>query len=266
MKSPSIEAQYELVTSIYVQNSQQIDELISKSKFPMAFECLKNFSFKLEEMKRSLEALESIEAFYSSQSLSRILHEHFLVAFYIWTKCRVEDSDECAEDYMRYYPLFELIKRDNYNSKLDKTYDTKITPLQNFLSKNPDFQAEITEEDVLDINKRANKFDIRNILKFMQEDLDEMDAFKSFRLMIANVCKEYNVTSSYVHGGRIADMQTFDNVPVTRKEKVTAKNSGMAKVYACHILSFIMLLLIKEFPEFANTYRPVIDLISNDGI
>lgn len=258
--------QSELVYKVYNENIDKIEELINQSKYPKTFQALKNFYYKIDDIKKSLIEIEKINSFYTSQALSRILYEHFLVAYYIWTKCRIDKDDSCAIDYLEYYPLFELMKRDNYNAKLENRYDSKKSPLQNFLNSNPEFNDTlnpITEEDVIDINHRANKFDIRVILKYMQNDLDPNDKFKSLHVIIHDVCKRYNAISSYVHGGRLADLQTFENSPITDKLKITRENTQYADVFCYQLLSLVILLIASENEEGIKIYKPIYDFMNS---
>lgn len=253
--------QYELVKEVYAKNIELINSIVEKSKFPEAFKVLLNFFNKSEDLKKALEALEKEKAFYSSQSLARILNEHFLVAFYIFNKTRLQETDECAKDYLEYYPIFEMMKRDNYNSKLTKTYDTKKTPLENFFIAAPEFKGDIEESDIPDLNKRANQFDIRYILKYIQNEMPQDDSFKSLEKFILNDCKKYNETSTYVHAGRLAELQFFEDTPSTDKDKVMTNNAKLAEVCATQTLSFFMLLLILTGKEFVKVYQPVLDFI-----
>lgn len=258
--------QSELVYKVYNENIDKIEELINQSKYPKTFQALKNFYFKIEDIKKSLVEIEKINCFYSSQALSRILYEHFLVAYFIWTKCRIDKDDSCGSDYIEYYPLFELMKRDNYNAKLESGYNAKKITLQNFLTSNPEFNDTsnpITEEDVIDLNRRINKFDIRIILKYMQDDLDPNDTFKSLHVIIHDVCRRYNTISSYVHGGRLADLQTFENTPITDKLKVLRENSQYADVFCYQLLSLVILLIATENEEGFEIYKPIYDFMNS---
>lgn len=252
---------YELVNKVYNDNLDEINQLIAKSKFQKTFIVLRNFVSKIEDLRRALESLENIQSFYASQCLVRVLNEHFLVAFYIWNRARIENNDDCATDFVDYYPIFEFIKRENFNSKLDKSYDHKKTPLENFFDKVPELKSKITETEFHNINRRANKFDIRIILKFMQDELNNDDAYKPLEKLVLNDCKQYNVTSSYIHGGRLAEKQTFENIPPIDKKKVMRENSETAKIYSYQTLSFILLLLIIENPDFSEKYQPIISFI-----
>src|SRR5580658_10090880 len=104
--------QYELTKDVYNSNLDLITKLVEKSKFPLAFKVLLNFFNKIEDLKKALQNLEREKVFYSSQSLLRVLNEHFLVAFYVFTKNRLEEIDNCACDYLKYYAIFEMMKRD----------------------------------------------------------------------------------------------------------------------------------------------------------
>jgi hypothetical protein len=255
---------FELVHKVYNDNLSKIEELIQNSKYPKTFQVLRNFYTKIHDIMKSLKEIEKIQRFYASQALSRILYEHFLVAYYIWTKCRIDKDDSCGSDYIDYYLIYEIMKRENYNAKLDKSYDNKKTPLENFLIAAPEFNNmsdPITEADVLDTNKRANKFDIRNILKYMQDDLDPNDAFKSLHSLVHDVCRRYNTISTYVHGGRLAELQTFENSPVTDKVKVLKDNSSMANIFCYQLLSLTILLTATENEDGFKIYQPIYDFM-----
>jgi hypothetical protein len=259
--------QYELVHRVYSENTNEIDERIGKSKFPVTFQVLKLFSLKINDILKSLQSIEANQSFYSSQGLTRILYEHYLVAYFIWTKCRVDDNDECAIDYKQYYAIYEMIKQQNYNSKLDKSYDLTKTPLQNFLIKVPELDDPdnpLNQDNFTDINTRANKFDIRKILQYMQDSLDPNDYFKSLHVLVHDVCKKYNKTSSYVHGGRMAELEAFENTPPIDKSKILNDNVEFAKIFSYQILDFIMMLLLLEDKSFIKTYQPIYDFINKD--
>ncbi|RYX81613.1 hypothetical protein EON73_04725 [bacterium] len=259
---------YDLVFKVYSENIDNISKRIEKSKFPITFEVLKKFLTKIDDIFKSLEILEGIQCYYSSQALTRILYEHYLVAYYIWTKCRVNDSDECATDYNQYYAFYEMMKQENYNAKLDRSYDSTKSPLQNFLIKAPEFDDHsdpLTEADVIDYNRRANQFDIRHIFRYLQNDLDEQDDFKSINVLVHDVCKRYNKISSYVHGGRLADLETFENTPANDKYKVLKENLEFGRIFSRQLRSFIMLLIIKEDKSFLEIFRPIYDfMIAHD--
>ena len=72
---------HELVFKVYSENIDDISERIEKSKFPVTFKVLKNFSEKIDDLFKSLKSIEEIQCYYSSQALTRILYEHYLVAY-----------------------------------------------------------------------------------------------------------------------------------------------------------------------------------------
>lgn len=257
---------YELVYKTYSENFEDISKRIAKSKFPITHDVLNKFSKKVDDLSKSLKCIEEIQCYYSSQALTRILYEHYLVAYYIWTKCRIDNSDECALDYNQSYAIYEMMKQENYNSRLDLSYIKGKTALENFLIKAPEFNdanAPLTPANVEDINERANKFDIRKIFKYLENDLDENDDFKAINVLVHDVCKKYNKISSYVHGGRIADLETFENTPPVDKVKILKENVEFGQIFSRQILSFIMLLLIYEDKSFLKTFRPIYEFMNN---
>jgi Family of unknown function (DUF5677) len=261
--STLIITQGRLVNKIFEDNQATIEEGISKSKYPFAFKALLGFSKKIKELSDSVEDISSKNNFYSSQVMTRIVIEHFIVAYYIWTKSRIEKNDECAKEYYAYYGMQELIKQDTYNAKLDKTYNAKITQLQNFIQKDPEF-SEMTEDDIKEINTKANKFDIKKIFAYLRDELNDNDSFKSIHLVILDFCKIYNRLSSYVHGGPTAELQTYENMPQTDYAKILNENIDNSRMAAFQIKSFIILLLINEDLKYMPIYQPIMNFI--DGI
>ena len=261
-----IQKQYELVNRVYSENIAEIDERIGKSSFPITIQVLRSFSMKLADILKSLENSEATLNFYASQCLTRVLYEHYLVAFYIWTKCRVDKNDESAIDYIKYYAIYEMMKQENYNSKLDKSYDQSKSALQNFLIKVPEFNDPVdplNEANVTDINTRANKFDIRKILLYLRDELDPSEYFQKLHFLIHDVCRRYNKISSYVHGGRMAELEAFENTPPVDKAKILRDNVDFAKIFSYQVLDFIMMMLLSEDITFLKTYHPIYDHVKN---
>jgi len=261
-KNEIIMNQYSLVYKIYNDNIDLVNEIIEKSNLPHTFKALKNFHSKIEELTSSLECIAVNNSFYSSQCLTRVLIEHFIVGYYIFTKCRIDESDECGEDYYQYYTIYETMKQENYNSKLDKSYNQRISPLENFFLKVPEFSAQdVSQSDFEEINRRSNKFDIRKVLKFFQEDLDESDFYKETQEVLISKCREYNKLSSFVHGGPTAELVTFNNSPIIDKEMVMKENIEFGKVMSYQILTYIMTLLVIEDKRFIEKYTPLHEFI-----
>lgn len=255
-------AQSEIVNDTYQKSIAVINERIGKSQFPYTFKLLTRFISKTDQLLKSLVGSKNEELFYSSQGLTRILIEHFIVAYYVWTKCRVDKSDDCALSYYGYYGLQELIKQENYNSKLDKSYDPQKTPLENFKAKDDSFN-DVSEADILDVNKKANQFDIRHILKYLQDELHVDDEFKSIHVIFLDFCKQYNKLSSFVHGGPTAEHQTFENKPPIDIGKVIENNIGKGIMVNFEIKTFVFLLLIEEDVAYFDIYEPIFSFIQN---
>lgn len=253
--------QEELVNKTFFENIDTINEKIANSKYPTTFKCLLRFDKKIELLSNLLRETLSQENFYSSQAVTRILLEHFIVAYYVWTKARIEKSDECATEYYSFYGLQEQMKQDNYNSKLDKSYDPKKTPLQNVASKDPEVFGDVTEADILDLNIRANQFDIRKILSYLRDELDSNDAFKSLHAIVLDFCKRYNHLSTYIHGGPTAEYQTFENMPATDYKKVLNSNVEYSRMMNYQLKSLIMLLLVEDNKDNFKIYQPIYDFI-----
>jgi hypothetical protein len=252
-----------LVNNLYSDKIDLINEHISKSKFPLTFKILQNFNAKFFALNQSLELLNKIDTFYVSQGLTRIMIEHFIVSFFIWTKCRTENTDNCANNYHYYYMIFEKFKQTNYNSKLDGTYDKSKTALQNLMPKYPLTNGKIDEAGIQEVNSKSNEFDIRRILKYLNEDLNEFDFYKDYKYLVHSACISYNNLSSYVHAGRDAEFQAFEKLTVEEKKEKIESNINFSRLFLREIKSWIFLLMILEDRSLLSIYQPVIDYLRN---
>lgn len=253
--------QDELVNKTFYENIDTINEKIANSIYPITFKLLLRFDKKIELLSKILRETLSQENFYSSQAVTRILLEHFIIAYYVWTKARTGKSDECATEYYSFYGMQEQMKQENYNSKLDKSYDPKKTPLQNLVAKDPEVFGDITEADIHDLNSRANQFDIRIILSYLRDELDSNDAFKSLHTIVLDFCKRYNHLSSYIHGGPTAEYRTFENIPKTDHIKELNSNVEYSKMMNYQLKSLIILLLVEDNKDNFKLYQPIYDFI-----
>jgi hypothetical protein len=257
--------QKDLVNKTFHDNFDLIKERVDASKFPNTFKFLFRSDQKIELFSNVLRETVKQKNFYASQAITRIVLEHFIVAYYVWTKARIDESDECATEYYSFYGLQEQIKQENYNSKLDKSYDNTKSALQNVAAKDPEVFGDTTEADILDLNIRANKFDIRRILAFLTDELDVNDAFKSLHVIVLNFCKRYNYLSSYIHGGPTAEFQAFENMPKTDHEKITNDNAEYAETMNYQLKSLLMLLLVADDKKNIDIYQPVYDFLEKNA-
>jgi len=251
---------YDLIERIYKQHSEKIKLILEDSIYKNAFSVLSNFVHKTTDLKESINNLNRTEHFYSSQCLSRVLYEQFIVSYYIWTKSRLEKNDLCAVDYLIFYPLFETIKQDNYNLKLLDKYNKELTPLENFLSENENFRLHpnpLSQDDFLQINAKSNQFDIRKIITYLNTNIDKNDPFINVQFLFIELCKAYNKLSSYVHGGRLAEMSTYENCPPIDKELILKGNITWALIINNEIKHFILILVLLSSNEFDEIYSEI---------
>ncbi len=64
-----------------------------------------------------------------------------------------------------------------------------------------------------------------------------------------------------MHGGRMAELETFENTFHIDKLKIINENVGFAEIFSHQILDFIMILIIIEDKSFIKTYQPIYDFI-----
>ena len=111
------------VTTIWLQiffaeNKNKILSDIDISKFPKSNKALYYCQEKIDTFQKSLETLKEGEHFYSTNTITRVIFEHFLVGHYIWLKTRNEKNDVCGEQYYNEYFVSECFKRLNYKIKI----------------------------------------------------------------------------------------------------------------------------------------------------
>lgn len=113
----AIEDQYELTKTIFLDKTSKILEDAAKSNYPQTYKAIFYCQKKIASLLDTLELLNassSENVYYSVQSTTRVLFEHFLVGHYIWTKTRIEKNDKCGVEYYVHYRLSEILKRENY--------------------------------------------------------------------------------------------------------------------------------------------------------
>ncbi len=243
---------------VYNEHQIKIDDAIMNSKsYPLTLGILKQFSIVNDEFSKIIESLQSIEHFYSNQAIFRIAIEHFLIAYYIQTKCRLDNNDKCAQDYWEKYPVSEAFKQDNFNSRLDGSFDMSISDLENFYKKSPEFKDKYTTSQMQDLHVVASQFDIRKILKYL-ETLDRSDPFYKLIDFAMQCCQKYNRLSSFVHGGPSSLLEAFFYSDDNRKKDLIRENIEEIYLFSRNIKMSIIFLLTLENPNFL----PIFELVT----
>jgi len=253
---------YKLIDKIYEEKIEVINAFSVQSKYSDTIKLLDNFIKKLSDLSNSLCLIHEHNYFYTSQSISRIIFEHFLVVSYIWNRTRIEETNVCTSEYNLGYLIYEVFKQTNYNSKLKRTYEKTKTPLQNILENNMfsvlnNPEDPMTEANKVEVDRIGNQFDVRNILKYF-EALPHNEPYSVFKEIVLDACTRYNVLSSYVHGGRLAELEAIENFTVTDKLKIMTEALGFSEMFKCLVKDYKMILLYLEFDSFFEVYKPIL--------
>lgn len=254
--------QYELTKNIFLNKTSKILEDSSKSSYPYTLKALFNFQRKISSLLDTLEQLKFSDIddiYYSVQSTTRVLFEHFLVGHYIWTKARIVQTDECGMQYYIHYRLSELLKRENYELGLEGIENNvkNNTTFENLKKRFSEFDKPVTQQDIDEIHRIANQFDIKSIYNYVINEVPTGDHFREFHKSLVQFLKEYNILSSFTHGGPSAEFEAFYNEPqvdkVQRVNDCIRHGKNTLKTLREHIL----MLLYIEFQEYADILKPI---------
>lgn len=252
-----IEEHYQLTKSIYENNYEKIIKDSDNSSYKKSLKSIIRKEDKVEKLLQALIAIAKTEdSFYSVQSLTRVIIEHFLVGHYIWTKTRINKNDNTGEEYYVYYDTSEFFKRENYELRIEgiKFNKPKHNTFQNILNKYPDLQ--INESQLGEIHKIAKQFDVRDIFEYFI-NIKPKDGFSNFHNLMLNALSEYNYLSSYVHGGPYAEMETYENRPSTDKELRIKDCIKNAKIYSRTLKEHVLFILVEDKKEYLKILDPI---------
>jgi hypothetical protein len=251
---------YELTKSVFDDYFIEIEQLVKNSSFPNTAKALLRFVRKIEEIKNGLSFMVNEKNLYTASILLRCLFEHEIVAYYIWTKYRIENNDACGTHYYIDYFVSEQFKRERYNLSLEgisKNLETKQN-LESLKIKLP-FLEDASQKDIEKISTIAYQFDIRDIAKYLHKEVPKTDSYSEVnQKVILNALFEYNQLSSFVHGGPTSEYTVFEKYSVDEIET----NLVSIKDFAYTGSGLIMELLIMFLADEHQKYFEIIEKIS----
>jgi hypothetical protein len=260
-----LEDQYESTKMIFLEKPSKIIEDISKSSYPQTLKALFYCQKKIASLHDTIERLKSSDiedVFYSVQTTTRALFEHFLVGHYIWTKARIEKNDTCGNEYYVHYRLSEILKRENYELGLEGI-ENKIKNNANFTNLKKRFSGydkPIIQQDIDEIHRIAHQFDIKSIYNYVRNEVPAGDHFTEVHKILVQFLKEYNILSSFTHGGPSAEFEAFHNEPPIDKAQRIIDCTMYSKIILKTIRVDILMLLFLEFEEYAEILKPIMAL------
>ena len=256
----NIDEHYKLTKSVFDKNIDKIFQDIAFSKYPKSCEALFFCQKKIDLFLLIIEQ-KNDSNYYIFQSITRCIFEHFLVGHYIWTKTRIDENDVCGQEYYQHYKISEFFKRENYNLRIEgiekniKNYNS----FENLKNRLPEFEN-FTQNDLSEYHRIANQFDIRYILDYILNKIPDNDIFKEAHKYFISFLKEYNKLSSFIHGGPLAEEETFKNQPSVKKTQIIEDNIKWSKTASRLIKEHIIFLLLDyEGYFYKKLFAPIIE-------
>jgi len=260
-----INEQYQLVDSIFQNNSDRIIKDILNSSYPLSNKALFNLQIKIKSLLRAMEAIAEESNYYSICCMSRVVIEHFLVSHYIFLRTFSEKSDDCGEEYYNVYRNSEILKRWNYNLKVEgikKNIKVNGT-LDEFKKKFPQYK-DLTQQEVDNIHRIGNQFsDVKTIFNYIINRFPKGGVFDKTNEEFIDFLQQYNTLSSYIHGGPTAEMETTNNL--TDKQSKIAQSVDLSKIACKSIQNNVLILLLYEKNQNFEFYKELIAPILNLG-
>lgn len=213
-------SEYEIITSLFLDNIQEIERLVKCSKFPQTAKALYRFTKKIDLLSQAIGDLGKMGNLYSSLILLRSQYEHLLVSHYIWMKYRYQNSDECGKEYYIDYFVAEFIKREGFDLKVEGIKNNKKNNnnLENIKEKF-DYLKEATQADLDNIHQTGNQFDISRIGNYLVNKMPTFDVFADVHKSMIGFLNKYNRLSSFVHGGPISEKEIFEDLNESEIQK-----------------------------------------------
>lgn len=172
---------------------KKMTEDFKNIKFPKAGKVLTIFLFKMHYISTSIIRCCEVKDYYSACVLFRSLLEHYFKHLYIYTRTLKENSDSVSEEYYGKLKGYE-----------DFTYLKSMQNLSKKLTKEKT-SFKLEDKDNEELCKVGRKFEIKTILSYLNEGIDNKDIKSTFTDFFTEYCKKYYNLSSFVHGGPFAE-------------------------------------------------------------
>lgn len=172
---------------------EHILNVFEKNKFYNSGRALMFFIIKMHYIKSSILRCSEANDFYSSCILYRSFLEHYFRCMYVYSRVLRENDDLVGKQYYNglkgYEDLAFFISMQNFGKKIGNSKTIWKTG-----SKNNE-----------KIKKIAKQFEIKSILAYLHDGIDNKDIQSIFSPYFSDSCKKYYDLSSFVHGGPFAE-------------------------------------------------------------
>jgi hypothetical protein len=265
-KPYTIKNRYELTKSIFDSNRLEIESLVQKSKSPNTAKSLLRFVLKIEGIKNAIFIIAHRKDLYTTRILLRSLLEHEIVAFYIWTKYRTENNDDCGTQYYIDYFVSEQLKKEGFDLKVEgiKKDIKKNNNLENLKKKLP-FLKEASQKDIENAHKSGNQFEISRIANYLNNVISKEDPFAEVHTnVIIDALKKYNYLSSYVHGGPSSEITVYEHFPQKRIDEELKFAINFAKIGFRLTVENLLMILADEHDKYKNIILEIVSFMRDE--
>lgn len=257
MKTHS-ERYYE-IKEVFEKNIEKILADSNASKIPNTLKLLLNTQRKIDEFISALEVLVRNKHAYAINAIMRVIYEHYIVAHYVWLKSGYGKDDDCANDYYQKYKLGEALKRTGHDLDVEgivKGIEKNNSPenLRKLIA-----QFNISESQIQEGYTIQKQFEVKNVLKYVLKFTDEFNTFKEHHLQFQFYLSQYNILSSYVHGGPSAEDDIYNSPNQLIIQRTLNDNIDHAKI-VCECIKLHVLFLLIEYDEFyVRLLKPIME-------
>lgn len=230
---------YEKAIKLLRIHESDINKDITSSGYSNSLKCLKGKIEQIDTLRNDIMSLNNI---YSIQILFRSLIEHFLIGFYVYLKLRINKNDDVGDEYYDYYANSEYLKQETYLIQIENLKNSRKESInvENLKMLHPHLN-ELTQNDLESYHYEGNKFaNIKKIGKFLIENSDFEPKLKGVTSNMVELLNQYNLLSSFVHGGPYAERDYNDSTEI---EKIKSRMNIFDWVNALGTISVITLLL-----------------------
>lgn len=261
-----IESQYILLGGMFIELERKLLVDINYTIFQHSCNALYYGAKKIDNQLSVLFKSDMDDNYYVNNILFRTIFEHFLVAYYIGTRCRAEYKD-VGEEYYGAYGQKEYIKRVFKHYDIEALRDGKPKPtdperIAKFNSQHQHIFHPLTDREKNKIYDVASQFGEDRIIKYLLHEAPD-DEFKYFNKSMYAFLNTYNVTSSNIHGGPGAEKEYYKSDDLARTKRLNRLHINLCKYtsFGIKLNLFAILAKDKRMPEYKNIFKPVEQLL-----
>lgn len=236
---------------IYFGNIETVvNEDIEKSSFRQSLTALSKKIKTIEYLKEGI--LKTDGNIYASSVLLRSLIEHFLIAYYLFIKIKVNNNDSVGQDYYDKYQNSEFFKQETYSLQLEdlKNKSPRSTVDINALKEIYPGLIGFSQSDLQNYHQVASQFfNLKNIGKFLITHQELEPKLKAVHHLLFDLLNRYNLLSSFVHGGPYAERCTFELTEVDYELYQSDKFKEWGEMMTHLAKTYLILSLRNEFQD-----------------